>query len=178
MFTLRNQNDPFYTKTEIRYIKFLHEKMPAVSIVIDEDMTIQVGDHKVSLPADGVELQGEIDNFVLRFFDGASKELPVTLNFASGLIQFIVYSGKATGYVNSQFDYNGQVRAYKLVQELCEKQFSEQVPPTWTDDIYNEFMKYSVNDYEVAAGEDDGSVYTEIVYQFENLPTEIAYFVS
>ena len=154
--------------------------MPALSIICTEEneMTIQVGDHKVSLPAAGVELQGDIDNFVLRFFDGTSSEIPVTVKFTSGLAQLIVYAGKANGYITGQYDYNGQMRAYKLVQELSDKQFSEQIPITWTEEIYKEFMKYATDDYEVAAGEDDGSVYTEVVYQFGDLPAELVYFVS
>lgn len=180
---IENQNDPFYIKTEIQRSKTHNSKMVSFSIICtnENDLLIQFNDHTLTVPAQNVEMQGGADNFTLRFHDGSDREMPVELRIAYGFIQLVVPVVKANLYVENQFNHEGRIRAYQLVDALCQLQFSDALPSDWNQDIYAALHKHSTDSYEVPIEEDPyegGVTATESVYQFANFPTDIVYLIA
>jgi hypothetical protein len=147
----------------------------------ENDLLIQFNEHTLTVPADKVEMQGGADNFTLRFHDGRDREIPVELRIAYGFIQLVVPVVKANIYVDNQHNHDGRIRAYDLVQDLCERQFSAELPFDWNQDIYSALHKHSTDSYEVPIEEDPyegGITATESVYQFASFPAEIVYLIA
>jgi hypothetical protein len=152
--------------------------MQSVSVTSSDGyLTFQVGDHKIVMPEEGLEIQGTEDNFVIHFYDSTGRQLPAEIYVCFGSIHMSVSVQNANMFIMSYGLTSSCIQnAHDVVAELSRQQFVETIPDDWAELIFKAFHKYTVEEWSVPTEEDpyEGTVCdTEPVYELGNLPSTI-----